>query len=108
MENDRIFVNTSSMKDSVVVMWAAAAEGITSRGDRPDFDGEIMIFMDGTATIKWWDCEDPFVLVLDPQRRNGAYVTVYEAEDQPPAEDARIAWSPVFPDGRPGYPNRRA
>src|SRR3954469_7511322 len=104
MENDRIFVNASYMADSVEIHWAAAHDGITSRGDEPDYDGEILVHMDGAATIKWWegegDAAECFVLVVDPQRKSGSYVTVYETEDQPPAPGDKIAWSPTFPDGR--------
>lgn len=96
--NDRIFVSTSSMADSVAVAWAAASSGILSPGDRDRFTGELLVHMDGRATIKWWEVDDadhhdtPFVLVIDPARRNGSYMSIYVTEDQPPAEDLEPVW----------------
>ena len=95
MNNDRIFVSTSYMNGSAEVAWAAAASGIFSRNDQAgDVDGELFIHMDGRATIKWSEGDDErcFVLVIDPQRKNGSYVTVYETEDQPPDENAAVVW----------------
>lgn len=92
--NDRIFVSTSSMQHSVNIAWAAASSGIFSRDEQPDYDGELLVHEEeGLATMKWWDGDEPFVLVVDPKRKNGAYVTVYSSEDQPPAPDATVVWS---------------
>lgn len=93
MMNDRIFVSTSFMEGSAEVAWAAASSGILSPNDRDEFSGELLIHMDGQANIKWWDGDNPYVLVIDPERRNGSYVTVYASEDQPPDESAEIVWS---------------
>jgi len=94
MANDRIFVSTSSMAESVAVSWAVADNGITSRGDRPDYDGELLVFLDGISTIKWWsNDEECYVLVIDPMRRNGSYATIYRSEDQPPDASAEVVWS---------------
>lgn len=99
-ENDRIFVSTSYMADSAAVSWAGASEGITSRRDEPSWDGELLIFLDGRATMKFWDGDVPYVVLVDPARKNGSYVTVCETEDQPPSDNAEIAWRSG--EGEPG------
>lgn len=93
-DNDRIFVSTSYMAGSAEVTWAAASGGIFARDDEiGNVDGEMLVHMDGRATMKWWDGDEPFVLVIDPRRTMGAYVSIYASEDQPPSEDAHLLWS---------------
>lgn len=98
MNNDRIFVSTSYMDGSAAVVWAAASSGILSPDEEDNFSGEFTIHMDGRATIKWWEHKHersdgtPYVLVIDPERRNGSYITVYVTEDEPPDSDAEVAW----------------
>lgn len=95
-DNDRIFVNTSYMHESAQVAWAGAHGGIFSRNERPDYDGELMVMLDGRACMKWWNGDGDearsFVLVVDPQEHSGSYVTIYETEDQPPDDDAPVVW----------------
>lgn len=95
--NDRIFVSSSFMGDaespSCEVSWAAASSGIFCRGDRVgDVDGELLVHADGRATLKFWEGERGeercFVVVVDPGRKAGGYVRVFETEDQPPDEGA--------------------
>lgn len=99
-DNDRIFVSSSSMSGSVNLAWAVADSGIFSRADEPSYDGELLIHeKEGLATIKLWDGDgdrdeyEPYVVVIDPQRRSGSYLTIYLTEDQPPNPDAPIVWA---------------